>query len=125
MIKRSEAGILAETLVAVSALPDTLIYRQNSGTAWQGRPLEVSPGEYVRVRPGMKILAEARPISFGLLGAGDICGASRGRPVQIETKTLDGKQRKAQENFERAWVKAGGIYILARDAKDAVKRLSE
>lgn len=119
----SEAGILARTLVSVSALPDTLIYRQNTGTAWQGTPVNRTPGEYVRVEPGMKILANARPIDFGLAGAGDAVGVSRGRPVQIETKTLSGRQREIQQNFERAWVKAGGIYILARHHDDAISAL--
>jgi hypothetical protein len=120
---RSEHAILNDTLLAVSAMPETLIYRQNTGTAWQGTPINMTPGEYVRVQPGMKILANARPIDFGLPGAGDACGVSRGRPVQIETKTLTGRQREIQMNFERAWVRCGGIYILARDADDAVKRL--
>jgi hypothetical protein len=123
IMAQSEAGILARTLVGVSALPETLIYRQNTGTAWQGTPVNRSPGEYIRVEPGMKILANARPIDFGLQGAGDAVGVSRGRPVQIETKTLTGRQREVQMNFERAWVKAGGIYILARDADAAVKAL--
>lgn len=119
----SEAGILARTLVGVSALPETLIYRQNTGTAWQGTPINRRPGEYIRVEPGMKILANARPIDFGLEGAGDAAGVSRGRAVQIETKTLTGRHREVQMKFERAWVKAGGIYILAREADDATKVL--
>lgn len=121
---RSEHAILNDVLIGVSALQDTFVYRQNTGTAWQGRPVNVPPGEYVRVTPGMKILAEARPISFGLEGAGDAIGHRRGRAFQIETKTAIGHQRKAQEAFERAWVQRGGIYILARTAGEAVDRIS-
>lgn len=121
---RSESGILAETLIEVSALPDTLVYRQNTGQAWQGKPVHAAVGTYIRVEPRMKILAEARPINFGLPGAGDIVGVSRGRPLQVETKTLTGPQREAQKLFERQWVRCGGLYILARSANDATKALS-
>lgn len=121
---KSEKAILNDTLMAVSALPKTLVYRQNTGQAWQGRSIHCSPGEYIRIEHGMKVLAEARPIDFGLEGAGDIAGVSRGRPLQIETKTLTGRQREAQTHFERAWVKAGGIYILTRSAEECVDKLS-
>lgn len=120
----SEKAILNDTLMAVSALPETLVYRQNTGQAWQGRPINRPVGEYVRVEHGMKILADARPVNFGLEGAGDAAGVSRGRAVQIETKTATGRQREAQILFERAWVKAGGIYILARRPDEAVARLT-
>jgi outer membrane lipoprotein SlyB len=122
-MSRSERSILAETLCKVSAMPETLIYRQNTGQAWTGRPVNAMVGSYLRVEPGMKILAQARPIDFGLAGAGDACGVSRGRAVQIEMKTLTGRQREVQQHFERAWVKAGGIYILARDADTVVNHL--
>lgn len=121
---RSEHAILNDVLMAVSALDDTFIYRQNSGQAWQGRPIDVPIGEYIRMRPGMKILDAARPIDFGLPGAGDACGHRRGRALQIETKTLTGRQREAQKKFETAWVKRGGVYILARSADEAINYLT-
>lgn len=121
---RSEKAILNDTLMKVSALPETIVYRQNTGQAWQGRPIDIGPGEYIRVEPGMKVLGEARPINFGIEGAGDVVGATRGKPLQIETKTLTGRQREAQIIFERAWVKAGGIYILARSPEEAVEKIS-
>lgn len=123
--RRSEHAILNETLLKVSALPHTLVYRQNTGTAWQGTPINVPPGEYIRVRPGMKILANARPIDFGLEGAGDALGVVDGRAFQIETKTATGRQREMQAKFQKAWEKSGGIYILARSPDDAVKQLKE
>lgn len=121
---RSEHAILNDVLMRVSALPDTMVYRQNTGTAWQGKPIDVPVGEYVRVRPGMKILDAARPIEFGFPGAGDATGHHRGRAVQIETKTLTGAQRETQKKFEGAWVKRGGIYILARSADEAERQLT-
>lgn len=122
---RSEHAILNDVLMNVSALRDTFIYRQNTGTAWQGRPVNVPPGEYIKVLPGMKILAEARPIEFGLEGAGDAVGHRRGKAFQIETKTLDGRQRDAQERFQHQWEKRGGIYLLVRSPAEAVERVSQ
>ena len=122
---RSEHAIMNDALMAITALPDTFAYRQNTGTAWQGRPVDVPPGEYVRVLPGMKILAEARPINFGLPGAGDIVGHRQGRAFQIETKTATGPQRELQKNFERVWVQRGGIYILARNPQEAREKLNQ
>lgn len=119
----SEKCILNDTLIHGSALPNTFIYRQNTGTAWQGKPVDAAPGDYIRVEHGMRILRNARPIEFGLPGAGDVTGHRKGKAVQIETKTLTGAQRKAQINFEREWVKRGGIYILARSADEAVDAL--
>lgn len=124
LLGRSEHAIQNDALMGITALSDTMAYRQNTGSAWQGVPVNVPPGEYVRVLPGMKILAQARPIDFGLEGAGDITGHRRGRAFQVEMKTATGRQRRAQETFEKAWVKRGGIYILARSAGEAVDRVS-
>jgi len=120
----SEKKILNDILIEVSALPRTMVYRQNTGQAWQGRPCDVPVGEYIKVLPGMKILAEARPISFGLLGAGDAVGSTNGRPLQIETKTLTGRQREVQVAFGRAWEKAGGIYLLARSVDECLSKIA-
>ena len=119
----SEKRVLAESLVALSALPDALVWRNNTGQAWQGRKVEGRPGTFVRLEHGMVILREARPVKFGLEGSGDIVGAIQRRPVAVETKTLVGRQRPAQIMFERAWVKAGGIYVLARSSDEAVDRV--
>lgn len=123
-MSRSEKAEMNDALIGLTALSDSLFYRQNSGQAWQGRPIDVPAGEYVRVTPGMKILAEARPVSFGLEGAGDIVGHRKGRAIQVEMKTATGRQREAQIAFERAWVKRGGVYILARSADEAVRKIS-
>lgn len=121
---RSEKAELNDTLVGLSALPETLVYRQNTGMFWQGQQLDLTPGQYVEVEPGMVILRNARPVRAGLPGSGDIAGVHRRRALQVEMKTLTGKQREIQQNFERAWVKAGGIYILARSADEAIDRIN-
>lgn len=117
---KSESSILAESLCAVSALPRSLVYRNNTGQAWQGRRQKVAAGEYVRVLPGMVILADARPINFGLDGSGDMMGTVEGFAVAGETKTLTGPQRITQKLFQTAWEKAGGIYVLARSPGEMV-----
>lgn len=120
----SEKADLNATLCRVSALPDTICHRQNTGQAWQGTPVTAAIGDTVRVRPGMKILADARPIDFGVPGGGDIAGCRRGIAFQIEQKTRTGSQRDQQRIFQSAWEKAGGIYILARSPSQAVDGVS-
>jgi len=87
--------------------------------------MEARIGSFVRIEPGMKILAEARPIRFGVPGAGDIVGSTRGRALQVECKTLTGPQREQQILFERAWVQTGGIYILARSYEEGLAKFRD
>jgi len=122
-MSRSEKAILNDTLVQVSALPETICWRNNTGTAWAGRRVDARIGQTIVVKPGMTIIMNAQPVSFGLPGSADIMGASAGRPVAIETKTAIGRQSDLQVNFEAAWTKAGGLYILARSPEDALTAL--
>lgn len=115
----SERRILAETLIELSAMPETLVFRNNTGQAWQGRRVEGRVGSLVRIEPRMVILRDGRPVRFGLEGSADIIGVTRGHALAVENKTETGKQREAQIMFERAWVRAGGIYVLARDSSSA------
>lgn len=124
-MSRSEKSEQNDALTRLTALDSALFYRQNTGTAWQGKPVRAAVGDYIKVLPGMKILMDARPISFGLEGAGDIVGQRRGKPVQIEMKTITGPQRTAQIRFQQAWEQRGGIYVLARSAQEAVSRVRE
>jgi hypothetical protein len=119
----SEKRYLAEQLIDVSAMPKTIIWRNNTGQAWQGNRVEGRPGTLVRIEHGMVILRNARPVKFGLEGSGDAIGATHSRPLAVETKTLTGRQRESQIMFERAWVKAGGIYILARPGESVRERI--
>lgn len=121
---RSEKSILAQTLVDVSALPETLFYRNNTGMAWQGKRVrDVYPGTNIPIPPNVTVLVDARPVRFGLEGSGDIMGTFKGSAVAIETKTESGPQRTAQERFEIAWKKAGGVYLLVRSPEQAVNSL--
>ncbi len=97
----TEAAILSEVLVAVTALPETVAWRSNSGTF-----LTLDGARYVRAN---------------VRGIGDVTGCRRGRAFVIETKTLRGAQRKTQENFQRRWEAAGGAYIIARSGPAAAQ----
>lgn len=98
----SESQILNDVLIAVTALPDALFYRNNSG---------------------LFFTRQGRPVRASVPGAADIIGAFRGRAVAIETKTPTGRQSDQQRAFQRAWEKAGGLYLIARSAVDAVHSL--
>jgi hypothetical protein len=119
----SEKSILNDVLMTISALPGTLITRQNTGQAWQGDVVRAEAGEYIRVEPGMKILRNARPITFGTPGLGDSGGVRKGKAFQIETKTLHGEQAEQQRKFQKAWENVGGVYILARSPASAKEQL--
>jgi len=110
----SEKRILNDSLVAVSALPHTMAWRNNTGTAWQGEEVRAGVGTLVRVESGMKILRNARPISFGLPGSGDLLGVTRGRAWALEIKDTHGQQRDTQKKFQAAFELAGGVYALSR-----------
>jgi len=64
-----------------------------------------------------------RTIRFGLVGSSDIIGCLRGRFVGIEVKTVTGKQRDSQKNFERLIKAVGGVYIVARSPEQAIEEL--
>lgn len=119
----SEKSILNESLVALSAQPDTMLWRNNTGQAWQGLPVHTRVGQTVVVLPGMKILRDARPVQFGLLGSSDLLGVTRGIPLAVEVKDETGRQSTQQKNFEQAWTRVGGIYLLVRSVRDAVERV--
>lgn len=117
----SEKARLNDILADVSALPETMVWRNNTGQAWQGDKVDLRGRKYVQVEPGMVVLRKARPITFGLPGSGDIMGASGRRPLAVEVKDDGGRQSQQQILFERAWTRIGGIYVLARDSREAVE----
>ena len=120
----SEKAILNDSLVAVSALPGTMAWRNNTGTAWQGEPVRAGIGTMIRVEAGMMILRQARPITFGLPGSGDIMGLTNGRAWALEIKDQHGQQRDTQKKFQAAFELAGGFYGLSRSV-DFSRKLIE
>lgn len=97
-----EAAAQAEILLAIGRIQGSIFWRNNTGSL---------PSRTGRV------------VKFGLVGSPDIIGCYRGRFVGIEVKSSTGKQREAQINFQRAFERSGGLYILARSASDAIAAL--
>jgi hypothetical protein len=110
----SEKSILNDELVDLSAMPETFVWRHNSGAAWQGQQATVQIGRPLYPEPGMVVLRNARQVKFGLLGSSDIIGATRGRPLAVETKTAGGSLDRQQILFGQAWERAGGLWVVSR-----------
>lgn len=98
------ADITMPVLVAVTALPGAMFWRQNAGT--------------YRTMDGLRV------VKVTVNGVSDILGCYRGRAVAIETKTKTGTLLKTQKNFRAAWERAMGIYIVARSPEDALTALA-
>lgn len=105
---RPEADILRGVLLAVSAIPGVVVWRQNSGLYYvpDGR------GGFRRVRAAIP-------------GAADITGLARGRRLEIECKTATGKLSDDQIAFGRMILDNGGIYLVARSEEEAVDKVRE
>lgn len=117
----SEKKILNDSLIGVTAVPDTMAWRNNTGMAWQGEEVRCGVGQTIIVQRGMKILRDARPVQFGLLGSGDIMGVTAGQAWALEIKDAKGRQQDSQIKFQRAFELAGGKYQLVRSAEAAVE----
>lgn len=120
MSDRSEKAIQNDTLIAITALPGLMAWRNNTGQAWQGELRRAGIGQLVRVERGMVILGNARPIRFGIPGSPDIIGVYNQRGFGLEMKTRTGRQREEQAKFQAAWERAGGLYGLPRSVEDAL-----
>lgn len=120
----SEKAIQNDILVAITAEPGVMAWRNNTGMAWVGTEMRAGVGSMVRVERGMVILREARPLKAGLPGSPDIIGCANGRGFGIEVKTRTGSQSDQQVAFQRAWTRVGGLYVLARSVDDARDGLS-
>ena len=100
---KAERDILADILIAVTAMPDAFLIRTNTGQA------RTASGKQVR---------------FGRPGQPDIVGCVRGRYVVIEAKTQRGTQSAHQRNWQANVERAKGLYILARSVEDVMAALA-
>lgn len=130
-VGRSEKAILNDTLVSVTAVPETIAWRNNTGQAWAGQRVRLRPGSKIVVdgqtyvaNANTVLILNAQPVTFGLPGSGDILGATAGRPLSIEVKDATGRQSEQQKAFQRAWEAAGGVYLLVRDPDEAAQQVS-
>lgn len=137
----SESNIQREIMIAASKGGMT-VWRNNTGSAWQGKRLNVRGAE-IRLSSGRSIyagerdqlLAEARPIEFGLCpGSADLIGIrpltigpehvgmTLGQFVAIEVKSKGGRATDKQKNFLNHIGQAGGFVRLARSTDDIKTR---
>jgi len=120
----SETTINKQIMLAVGGMPDTRLFRNNTGMAWQGKILDHSNG--------ILVLKDPRPIHFGLgrVGSSDLIGWHTvtitpemiGRPVAVFL-AIEGKDKttltQEQKNFIVQVQYAGGISGVAHGADEA------
>lgn len=99
----TETALMREIMVAVSAIPGTLVKRQNVGIA-------KTPTGVIR---------------FGTPGEGDIAVVYRGRAIELEVKSATGKQSEQQKLYQAAYERAGGKYAVVRSVNDAVNAVKD
>ena len=59
-----------------------------------------------------------RVVRFGVPGQADLTGIlPAGRRLEVETKTLTGRQTQDQRNFQRMIESFRGLYVLARSVE--------
>lgn len=111
----AEAFVLFEILRDWGAHPRLRLYRRNTGV-----------GFFNDAGPCRKSDPGARPVQFNPPGAADIGGLflPHGRCLEIETKSLTGRQSKDQIVWQRMIESFGGVYILAREPQDVARRLA-
>lgn len=103
-MSNAETDIMRSVLVAVSALPGALFWRQNTGV--------------------FKSLSGRETVRCGIPGMADLGGVYYGRAVQIEVKTPIGRLSSDQKRWKDAVERAGGIFVLARNPADALETLA-
>lgn len=93
-------------------------WNNESGTGWVGKLMG-------RNKAGQTVLSNARPVAFGLPGSADILGVLiSGHALAAEAKTGTGRQQKNQGNFQTAWEKRGGIYVLFRSVDQLIEDIN-
>ena len=100
-----ETDIVRSILVAVSALPGAMFFRQNTGV--------------------FRTLYGRRVVRVAPTGIADIMGIYWSLGTAIEVKTLTGTARESQVRFRKAWDRAGGYYMIARSPEEALSGLAE
>lgn len=110
----THTDLVNEILLAVSPL----------GLAWSNQTGQGWAGKYVgRNQAGQTVIANARPVKFGLPGSTDILACIAGRMVAIEVKTGTGRLQQNQRDFRAAAAKAGALHIEARSVDDVINTL--
>ncbi len=103
MVDAREAEIKAAVLVALSRIVGVMVWNNPTGVC--------------------RALSSDHVITYGLKGSADIIGCAWGRAIAIETKRHKRYQSDQQKRVQAAWEKAGGFYLVARDAEEAVAEI--
>ncbi len=91
--------------------PLGLAWSNQTGQGWTGKMLGRNPN-------GQVVIANARPVRFGLPGSADILACIKARMVVVEVKTGTGRLQPNQRDFRVAATKAGAIHVEARSVDD-------
>lgn len=107
--------LVNEILLTLSEL-GALAWANQTGQGWAGK--------YVgRNRAGQAVIADARPVRFGLPGSTDILACFKTRMIVVEVKTGTGRLQQNQKDFRAAAARAGALHIEARCVEDVVDTL--
>lgn len=122
----AEASFLADVRLALGQRPDIFMIRINTGNYL---PIDWRPGMPKRViesapagTPDLLGVQRIEARTAPGIGATPMPGYI-GRAFAIECKFGKGKQREAQKNWQAAWERRGGLYILAYSMADVFSGL--
>lgn len=125
-----ESTLLAKVRLAIGTRPDIMAFRVNTGVF---RPLHGDQKRAIRSAPnGTPDLIGTqlcRIKAFHVVNEHSFQPHRKeyhfvyGQAFAIETKTAKGAQRKAQEDWQTAFERVGGLYILARSVDDVIEAL--
>lgn len=147
----NETNLSKRIIKAVGrALPWVRLFRNNVGTAWQGKQVKAIKGQTLRCVSSSgkpytytltgreRIIVEPRPVDFGLFkGSGDyigyesieitpeMVGKTFARFISMEIKTPRGRVREDQENWRAVVIRFGGRAIVVRSPEEAVELLQQ
>lgn len=132
----SEAVIQQNIRLALGMRDDIFMFRINVGVF---RPLHGDQKRAIRSAPDgtpdlLGVKAMSVPSVLDILLREELSpttmmrlcewiGEVAGQAFAIEVKAARGQQREAQKNWQKAWEKRGGIYVLARSVEDVYKGL--
>jgi hypothetical protein len=111
----TEAELSAQIALEVGSLKGVRIFRNTTGTGWQGKIVEK--------RGELTILQHARFTTFGLAkGSGDFIGLTDdGKFLSLEIKTEKGKPSPEQIAWSVMVNRFGGIAGIVRSPEEAIE----
>ena len=114
----SEQEISARIALAVGSLNNVRLFRNTTGSAWQGQFLEK--------RGDITLIKNARYTNFGLAkGSGDFIGLlDDGRFLSLEIKTETGRISPEQKAWLAMVTKFGGLAGIVRSEQEAIQLIT-